>query len=605
MLLFSSFLSKENACLTPESLHWVLKNAFNVFGADVIANSKLQVSHPLMMEESTYDELPNEVLATFVMEPYFPRKHFNRVFAWLFGKESIEQIDAKSFRYHEQLKDQYKCYSLMSYWHRLPFTQDEYAHLYGEFSKMCGKNQSHYFDECYRGLSSHALVTPEMYLENEEKGLRYSMWSTHACSGIADLMFDERFSESAGGLKYLDSKLQAGHLIHEMERILRFKNLSRGKRDLVAAKFSLERFGADGVAKIYNHHIPDDVFDKMLNLGMISKDGLKSQASILKDSRITPALAEEIVLSSPALYSPAYFRRDDINAEQRRAVLSALASVAMGEKQEAAEGALKSIGALLTNGLLTLPEIELIAGQHNGMGNGLFSGNATGPGFVLFADDREDMATNLFVWSKTTGIALPPAIQDKWTEEGFSSNDQLHLYHDISTLIGSIKARLGINDAPPFAKQIQGLTLSQALYNERWSWPDMLALLEGCKQDVPNIDALENMKTFRQYTWRKLFRESFYPSLEREDLTGPHGRAEKLLAHLLDGDAHMLDEFDINLIIHSRLQLDYADDEVSLAASLAKHPEINERIVAERLKLRMEHINDTPTLAPASLRRAL
>ena len=77
------------------------------------------------------------------------------------------------------------------------------------------------------------------------------------------------------------------------------------------------------------------------------------------------------------------------------------------------------------------------------------------------------------------------------------------------------------------------------------------------------------------------------------------------MAHLLNGDADLLSEFDTNLIIHSPLQLDYADDEVNLTTILAHNPDINERIVAERLKLRMEDINDTPTLAPASQRRSL
>lgn len=605
MLLSSSLLSKDNTSLTAESLKWVLKNAYALLGSDVIAAFKKRASHPLMREESTYDDLPVEVLAAFVMEPYFPRKHFNRAFAALFGKESIDQIDAVSFSFHEYLKDEYKCYSLRAYWSGLPFTEDEFTHLYGKFGKVWGRNKSPYFEACYGELSSHVLITPEMYLENKSKGVHYSIYSTDACAGIADLMFDEKFAQMEEWNKYLDTKLQPAHLLHEMQYELKFNNLSRAKRDMVASRFSLDAFGVNGIAKIYPNHIPDDVFDKMLHAGMISKDGLKSQASILKDSRIPSALAEEIVLSSPVLYSSAYFCRDNLNAEQRKAVISALADIAMGHQQEAAEGAVKSIGALIINGLLTLPEIELIAGHHDGMGNGLFSSNATGPGFVLSADDREDLAGNLFVWSKKTGIALPPAIQDKWTEKGFVSNDQLQLYHDIPTLIGSIKASFGINHGNLPERPIHRLALSLVLHNECWTGPDLLALLKDCRLDVPNIDTQENMKKFREYILRKLFSESFYPSLEREDLTGPHGRAENLLAHLLDGDAHMLDEFDINLIIHSRLQLDYADSDVSLAASLASNPDINERIVAERLKMRLEQFSEPPALAPSSLRRAL
>lgn len=605
MLLSPSFLSKDNTSLTAENLKWVLKNAFALLGSEAIAAFKKRGSHPLMMEESTYDDLPVEVLAAFVMEPYFPRKHFNRAFAALFGKESIDQIDAASFSFHEHLKEQHKCYSLRAYWSGLPFTEDEFNHLYGEFGKIWGRNKSPYFDACYRELSSHVLITPEMYLENKSKGLHYSIYSTDACTGVADLMFDDDFAQMEEWDQYLDTTLRCDHLLHKMGTQLKFNNLSRAKREMVASRFSLDEFGTNGIAKIYPNHIPDDVFDNMLHAGMISKDGLKSQVSILKDSRIPSALAEEIVLSSPVLYSSAYFLRDDLNAEQRKAVISALADIAMGDQQEAAEGAVKSIGTLLVYGLLTLPEIELIAGHHDGMGNGLFSSNATGPGFVLSADEREDMASSLFAWSKKTGIALPPVTQDKWTEEGFVCDEQFQLYHDIPTLIGSIKASFGINDGGLPEKPIRDLALSQVLTNERWTGPDLLALLKDCRQDVSDLDVQENMKNFREYILRKLFSESFYPSLDRENLTGPHGRAEKLLAHLLDGDAHLLDEFDINLIIHSRLQLDYADDEVSLAANLARNPDINERIVAERLRLRVEQLSESPALTPSSLRRAL
>ena len=107
----------------------------------------------------------------------------------------------------------------------------------------------------------------------------------------------------------------------------------------------------------------------------------------------------------------------------------------------------------------------------------------------------------------------------------------------------------------------------------------------------------------RQNILRKLFCESVYLSLDKEDLMGPYGRAENLLARLLNTDAHLLSEFDVKLIARSRIQLDYQDTEVTLATSLANNPDINERIVAERLRLQLEQISDTPTLTRQ--RRAL
>ncbi|MGU5704386.1 hypothetical protein ACV1C5_23085 [Aeromonas caviae] len=53
---------------------------------------------------------------------------------------------------------------------------------------------------------------------------------------------------------------------------------------------------------------------------------------------------------------------------------------------------------------------------------------------------------------------------------------------------------------------------------------------------------------------------------------------------------------DIDLIVKSPIRLDYVDSEVDLAASLARNPDINERIVAERLRLRVEQAGQSPTL---------
>ncbi len=90
MLLSKQLLSKYNDGLTVDTIKWVLKNALNISPNTLYQMKVAQnADHPLMKEESLYDDLPVDVQALFVMEPYFPRKHFDRAFAWLFGKESI------------------------------------------------------------------------------------------------------------------------------------------------------------------------------------------------------------------------------------------------------------------------------------------------------------------------------------------------------------------------------------------------------------------------------------------------------------------------------------------------------------------------------------
>ena len=125
-MLFSNLtLSVYNNNLTADTVRWMLKNALSIdpnmlFQLKAGANA----DHPLMKEESLYDDLPVDVQALFVMEPYFPRKHFDRAFAWLFGKESIAQINADDFSHYTQLAKKNSCYTSMDSWKNLQLTSD-------------------------------------------------------------------------------------------------------------------------------------------------------------------------------------------------------------------------------------------------------------------------------------------------------------------------------------------------------------------------------------------------------------------------------------------------------------------------------------------------
>ena len=147
------------------------------------------------------------------------------------------------------------------------------------------------------------------------------------------------------------------------------------------------------------------------------------------------------------------------------------------------------------------------------------------------------------------------------------------------------------------AINLDSAKLTDVLYKKEWTKELLFELLEISRAQP--INASNNLAQYnlRKQIVQKLCYGSIFPSLDRDDLTGPYGRAENILARVLDGDSHLLNEFDIKMIVNSPIELDYADNEVSLAASLATDPELNEWIIAERLRLRTEQLNDTPALA--------
>lgn len=600
ILLPSTFMASDNASLTLGNLNWVLRNAA-VIKPNMLGKLKKHASHPLMKEESAYDDVPTEVLAAFVMEPYFPRRHFDRAFAWLFGKETISQIDAESFRYHEQLKNKNQCYSLSEHWARLPFTQDEYCHVYDQFGQLLDGPHGSYLDLCKRDLKRHYLLTSEMYFKDGGDGLP----SVLAHADIADRIFEERIKEFNDLNDVLLRKQDVRGLMTSVTYPLTFENLSMAKRDSLLSMFTIEQFGLNDVSNIYRHAIPDAVFSELLGKNLIHSDVAKLNKSVVSDMRLPLELATEIAFSSPETYAVVYFKRGDVSAELRHKFISSLthrADIAIGKNAFDVIGA---IGRLILTGLPTYPEIELILAHYDDMAYRYNHGDAPGLDDNLLMQYHDDIASNLFVWSKETGIELPLALQDKLTKDGFNTYIQFQMYQDVSSLVDAIKAYYGVHHSNRPAKSIHNMSETAVLSNRHWTHEYLLELVHASRrEDIPPASQ-EGMNALRQEVFYKLFSESFYPSLFRDDLTGPYGRAENLLAHLLDGDAELVSDFNINLIIHSGIQLDYVDDEVDLAASLARCPELNERIVSERLRLQVEHLSDTPSLAPASRRRTL
>ncbi|BDS28576.1 hypothetical protein KAM479c_03000 (plasmid) [Aeromonas caviae] len=582
MLISGWTLLESNQNLTPERLKWVLKNALHLNIDDLRdLKAKENATHPLLWDESIYDDLPVEALGPFVMEPYFPRKHFNRAFAGLFGKNSIAEINADDFSYYEALIERNECYTIgINEWMQLPFTRDEYDHLYAALNSIfVGPSRIQAY-VCQHGLLRNNQLTLDIF-EKERVRVKLS-YSLHADSygELADVIFDEFFSEFNSLHADKQNKPDFSKAMDTLKYPLQFKNLSRNRREEVLSYFGMENLELAQIHQIYNKAIPDDVLDVLISSGCINQKTVDKEMGIISDGRLPYKLATQIALSSPGKHAMEYFQRHDVDEVARRALLQALLETELkGEFRESSD-AIKALSNMISGGVLTLPEIEFIQDRH-----------------------YDDMRNIIFEWSDKTGVVLPPAIQDKWTKNGFCTGTQLRHYHDLSVVVESFKVLYtGTSQRDDDStRNLENVAVTLALFNTRWTKELLLELLDVCTQMPSKSSLVGSQAALRDDIFKKLFGESFYPSLDREDLTGPYGRAENLLARLLDSDALPLSDSDINLIARSGIQLAYSDDEVDLATSLARHPALNEQIIAERLRLRVEQANDTP--APLARQR--
>lgn len=539
MLLSNRLLSKHNDCLTVDTIKWVLKNALNISPNTLYQMKVAQnADHPLMREESLYDELPVDVQALFVMEPYFPRKHFDRAFAWLFGKESIAQINADDFSHYTQLAKKNSCYTSMDSWEDLQLTSEELSHLFNEFRQLPKVSGFSQLTACMMGLIQNASITPEIYEQALSSGT--SLPNYNVCTEVAN-----RHIDRCMGAIRAKRQINAFDVI-DMSKHLRLENISRDRRDALLAELDMTHVGFAVVSIIYNDNIPDDVFRSCIENKIFNA---QQAEGLLSDVRFPKEDATRIAFSKPQKYANYYLARGDLDNDIRAKFISTLTRENLSKPQ------LKQFfSELVYDRVITKPEFELAK----------FSiGNISAPYCISeFYDDVE-----LFV----------EAVECSYKNKKHPNKDAM--------------------------ENLKSIELSSILYSPHWTKDSLLQLLKITREWPADLNNLESQKMLRQNILRKLFCESVYPSLDKENLMGPYGRAENLLARLLDSDAHLLEDFDINLIARSRIQLDYSDDEVNLAIGLANNPDINERIVAERLRLQLEQISDTPTLTRQ--RRAL
>ncbi len=573
MLLSSLTLSVYNNNLTTDTVKWVLRNVPSMDPNTLYQlKAEANADNPLMKEESLYDDLPVEVQAAFVMEPYFPRKHFDRAFAWLFGKQSIAQIDADDFAHYEALADTNTNYSLRDFWQHLPFTREEYCHIFNEFNKLTSLNDGYQFISCRRGLLKHACITPEIY--SQEISARTTAPHVDVCSEVASLFADKRIAALKSSKDRRSNKNDPADL-NAISDLLCLENLPQERRDEVLSMFNTREIGLYGIKTIYDGNIPDTVFYNMMKSGEINAGSAIYDPSILMDLRLPEKEATNIAFLYPVECALYYLGRSDINQDTREQFLLKMIEKLRFDGLYIESNMPRVMERLVLDGVLTAPEISLIKDDFKGV-----------------------LKNHIFEWAVNAGVKLTPAEQDEWIGKEFSARIQLQHYHDVPILIDAIrfyytqKSVLGDGQS----KRMRIDSFFNVLLNPGWTRELLLELIDVTRQKPVKSHLTHQQDSFRAEIFCKLFSESFYPSLDKEDLTGPYGRAENLLARLLDGDANWLSNVDIDLIVKSPIRLDYVDSEVDLAASLARNPDINERIVAERLRLRVEQAGQSPTL---------
>ncbi|MFQ2235034.1 hypothetical protein ACK32R_04885 [Aeromonas dhakensis] len=569
MFLSKWLLSQHNRGLTLDAVKMVLANSTRLTPGE-LAEIKFEANHPLLSDDSLFDEIPNEVRGLFVMEPYFPRKLFNSAFASLFGKDRIEDIDVDSFYTYKRLREKHPGYTLTHVWRHLPFTKEEHNHLQETFRDVIGSDLDPELRACQFGLMEQRHIDIRMYSFDRVKFKGPTSLSFNVSSDIANFVFDKKYEEFDRFCDAIGDTKKVSRIMDGLRDALRFSNLSTSRREKLVSKFGLNELGVKNIYRVYNDKIPDEVFKHLLSSGMINESSIKDTLELICDLRIPLEDATRFSLQSPASLALRYFTRSDLTEDLRMQMLGALLKEQQHDDEEYRFAAIRAISGLLTGGHLTLPEVVAIEGKL----------------------DETDARVSLFRWSQKTGIPLPVTVQDKWTEDGFITDGQFQMFHDAAKLVKLIKEFYidGVCNGTFRTPVPSDFLLNKGLTTEL-----LFDLVKICRQPPANESAQKQLDELCDQVLYKMAAEGFYPPLVGNgNGTGIHGRPEKILAHMLNGDAGVPSQFDLDFIVEADLQLDYSDADVCLTSSLARNPELNEEIAARRLKWKLEHMQDAP-----------
>ena len=435
MLLSKQLLSKYNDGLTVDTIKWVLKNALNISPNTLYQMKVAQnADHPLMKEESLYDDLPVDVQALFVMEPYFPRKHFDRAFAWLFGKESIAQINADDFSHYTQLAKKNSCYTSMDSWKNLQLTSEELSHLFNEFKNLPKVSGFSQLTACMMGLIQNASITPEIYEQALSNGT--SLPNYNVCTEVAN-----RHIDRCMGAIRAKRQINAFDVI-DMSKHLRLENISRDRRDALFSELDMTHVGFAVVSAIYNDNIPDDVFRTLVENDIFNERQVAEMPSLLSDVRFSKEDARRIAFSEPQKYASYYLVRSDLDNNVRAKFISVLT------RENVSKAQLKEVFSdLIYDKVITKPEFELAKYS---------LGNIPSPYYISeFYDDVE-----LFI----------EAVECSYKNKKHPNKDAM--------------------------ENLKSIELSNILYSQHWTKDALLQLLEITSEWPADLNKLQSQKVF-------------------------------------------------------------------------------------------------------------
>ena len=582
MLLSDWIFSKKNEGLTLETAKWVIANALSIPSQQLTEICR-QADHPILQDETLFDDAPNEVRALFVSTPLLPRKYVNGTFAWLFGKDSINEIDANSFAAYEKLLSQNSEYSLDHKWENIPFTKEEYDHVYEAFYVDKNIPTGTTLGRCLSGLHRHQHISVETFVSIRKKD-RYPPLNLSVSEDVAKICFNKEVDKNKRKFNHHSSGSSAGIFLSSISDVLKLKNLKQEMPDTLLTTFGLENFEHKEVFRLYNGNIPDGIIARMFELDMISKKTIAQHRDLIVDERIPLDMALEAARYCDDVLCAGYLKRGDVTPNMRLEFLSEMRA------KNHSNGGLtytykNNMAKLIENGVLTLSEIE----------------------FFECDELRSYDGTAVFKWAIATGNEIPAEMQDRWVDYSHIlprfNKEQLQIYYNLPKIISLISRHyIEGNAGPnPLGSQYEQpkLVIPHLFQNKGWTDDLLLELLKTCNRVPAMAHYKEDLNDLRTGALCKLFSERIYPALTDHpfcDGEGKHGRTEKALAYLLHSNHDLLSPCDIDLLIQSNIQFDYKDDDVDLGQVLSMHPDLNEAIIAEQLKKRLAKIgDDTPT----------
>jgi hypothetical protein len=581
MLISQTVLSAENKSLTKEMAAFVLGHIDDMSsdeGSAIISSA----TSPMLLDDTLFDGLPIDVRARYVMEPFFPRKHFNGTFAYLFGVDSIEDIKPEDIWYFWRTTD-ISGNEFAGKMKDAVFSQSEYEHFYWAVTAFIKPGDKSFMRRCRKGLMEHELLTEEILKSYLADGVgigveRFEI-NPNVSSEVASFYFDLKCKEAEELMSTFMVDHVSNSLVNQLRMEFALTNLSNEKRDQFVSKHGYLKLGLRNLSFIYNDKLSDKTLSKVMANGTLLKDVEDDCHCIISDARVPEGLAADIAMAKPQVFARAYLSRSDVDDNKRMMMLERLCEVAHNKDYNPIRnGANRMACKLIESNTLTLPEVIWMTQKY----------------------DHHALKKPVFSWALKHQIDLPRDLQDMLSATGINNSAQAQYFYDVKELIKrleSMHVKNAIDTSNP------GLDRSDVLSNPNWTVDTLLELAEAFKQKAALIGKDVYLRNMRNQIYCKLFSEHVFPAaLSGQGLE--HGAAEKVLASIIEGrEFYRWD--DIKLAMRLDIDFNYKDDKFDLSAELAKDPQLHEEVVSLQLKKKMDSVAGSSAPAPTKVSRMI